>query len=204
MRIVTANELQDWLSTGEVLEKDSKGPKVLRLPQGEILKIFRSRRAPLLARWRPDASRFAEHALRLQTLGIATPIIKECCWIDHNQAVSACLYVPLQGASLDRLFEESRAEFEVVLPRLAEYIHHLHQQGIYFRSLHLGNVLLTPCGGFGLIDFLDMRFKRRALGPRMIRRNFQHMHNYLLRRKVQDFPWEQLIDHYERSRSASN
>lgn len=204
MRIVTANELQDWLSAGEVLEKDSKGPKVLRLPSGEILKIFRSRRHPLLARLHPDASRFAKNASRLQGLGIATPLIKECCWIDYDQSVSACLYAPLQGASLDKLFEESRAEFETLLPRLAKYIHHLHQNGIYFRSLHLGNVLLTPSGDFGLIDFLDMRFKRRPLGPRMIRRNFQHMHNYLLRRQVQNFPWAQLMDHYERARSASN
>ncbi|WP_339523276.1 lipopolysaccharide kinase InaA family protein [Pseudomonas sp. EA_35y_Pfl2_R111] len=204
MRIVTANELQGWLSAGDVLEKDTNGPKVLRLPEGEILKIFRSRRAPLLARLRPDALRFAEHAHRLQKLGIATPLITECYWIDQNQGVSACLYAPLQGTSLDRLFNDSPTEFEGVLPRLADYIHHLHQQGIYFRSLHLGNVLLTPCGGFGLIDFLDMRFKRRPLGSRMIRRNFQHMYNYLQRRKVQDFPWQQLMDHYERARSASN
>ena len=58
MRIVTANELQDWLSQGELLEKDSHGPKVVRLPDGSLLKIFRSRRNPLLARLRPDARRF--------------------------------------------------------------------------------------------------------------------------------------------------
>ena len=92
MRIVTANELQDWLSQGELLEKDSHGPKVVRLPDGSLLKIFRSRRNPLLARLRPDARRFAERAERLQTLGIATPDIRECAWIDRHAAVSACLY----------------------------------------------------------------------------------------------------------------
>nr|WP_298115314.1 lipopolysaccharide kinase InaA family protein [uncultured Pseudomonas sp.] len=204
MRIVTANELQDWLSTGEVLEKDGKGPKVLRLPQGNILKIFRSRRYLPLARWRPDALRFAKHAARLQALGISTPAIKECCWIDHTQAISACLYAPLQGTSLDKLFLSSRLDFDALLPRLASYICHLHQLGIYFRSLHLGNVLLTADGNFGLIDFLDMRFKRRPLGSRMVRRNFQHMHSYLLRRKVQGFPWEQLMEHYAHARKASN
>ncbi|HSX88966.1 MAG TPA: lipopolysaccharide kinase InaA family protein [Pseudomonas sp.] len=204
MRIVTANELQDWLSTGEVLEKDGKGPKVLRLPQGNILKIFRSRRYLPLARWRPDALRFAKHAARLQALGISTPAIKECCWIDHTQAISACLYAPLQGTSLDKLFLSSRLDFDALLPRLASYICHLHQLGIYFRSLHLGNVLLTADGNFGLIDFLDMRFKRRPLGSRMVRRNFQHMHSYLLRRKFQGFPWEQLMEHYAHARKASN
>ena len=204
MRIVTANELQDWLSTGEVLEKDGKGPKVLRLPEGDILKIFRSRRYPPLARWRPDALRFAKHAMRLQALGISTPAINECYWIDHAQAISACLYAPLQGTSLDKLFMSSRSDFDALLPRLASYILHLHQLCIYFRSLHLGNVLLTADGNFGLIDFLDMRFKRRPLDTRMIRRNFQHMHSYLLRRNVQGFPWEQLMEHYAQARKASN
>ena len=73
MRIVTANELQDWLSQGEVLEKDSHGVKVVRLADGRILKIFRSRRHPLIARLRPDASRFSENASRLQSLAAATP-----------------------------------------------------------------------------------------------------------------------------------
>jgi hypothetical protein len=44
MRIVTANLLQDWLAQGDVLEKDSRGPKVVSLPNGTLLKIFRSRR----------------------------------------------------------------------------------------------------------------------------------------------------------------
>ena len=141
MRIVTANELQDWLSQGELLEKDSHGPKVVRLPDGSLLKIFRSRRNPLLARLRPDARRFAERAERLQALGIATPDIRECAWIDRHAAVSACLYAPLAGLPLDKLFRDQRDEFDRRLPQLAAYILKLHRLGIYFRSLHLGNVV---------------------------------------------------------------
>lgn len=204
MRIVTANELQDWLSQGELLEKDSHGPKVVRLADGNIVKIFRSRRSILLARLRPDARRFAERASRLQTLAIKTPEIIECCWIDRSQAISACLYRPLEGTPLDKLFHHSRSEFDVLLPQLAAYIHRLHQQGIYFRSLHLGNILRTADGGFGLIDFLDIRFKSRPLGRPLIRRNFQHLENYLLRRKVENFPWNELMRCYEEASNASS
>ncbi len=204
MRIVTANELQDWLSQGELLEKDSHGPKVVRLPSGLLLKIFRSRRAPLLARLRPDARRFADRASRLQALGIQTPRIDELCWIDRDKAVSACLYQPLEGEGLDKLFRDSRAEFDRLLPQLAAYIHLLHQRGIYFRSLHLGNILRTPDGGFGLIDFLDIRFKHRPLGRQLVRRNFRHLHSYLQRRKVQDFPWDALMAAYEAASSSSS
>ncbi|MBP8287270.1 MAG: hypothetical protein KAX57_10610 [Rhodoferax sp.] len=204
MRIVTANELQDWLSQGEVLEKDSHGVKVVRLADGNILKIFRSRRHPLLARLRPDASRFGEHASRLQSLGIQTPQILELGWIERNKAVSACIYQPLVGQPLDKLFHDSRPQFDALLPQLAAYIHGLHQRGIYFRSLHLGNILRTPDGGFGLIDFLDLRFKGRPLGRMLVRRNFRHLHGYLQRRKVLLFPWNELLAAYELASKRSN
>lgn len=196
MRIVTANELQDWLRQGELLEKDSRGPKVVHLANGQLLKIFYSRRLPWLDRLLPDAKRFARHAQRLQALGIRTPEILECCWIDRHQAVSACLYQPLAGTALDKVYGQSRAAFDAQLPALAAYIHHLHQRGIYFRSLHLGNILCTPEQGFGLIDFLDIRFKGRPLNRTLIRRNFNHLQNYLQRRRVLDFPWEQLLRCY--------
>lgn len=204
MRIVTANELQNWLSQGEVLEKDSHGPKVVRLTDGKLLKIFRSRRLPLLARLRPEALRFSDRASRLQAMRIQTPQICETCWIDREELISACLYEPLKGMPLDKLFRDSRAEFDALLPQLAAYVRLLHLQGIYFRSLHLGNILRTPDGGFGLIDFLDIRFKGRPLGRLLVRRNFQHLRNYLQRRKVQNFPWDELMRCYEEASKISN
>jgi hypothetical protein len=196
MRIVTAQELESWLASGEVLEKDSHGPKVVRLSNGQFLKVFRSRRLPLLARLRPEAIRFDYRAKRLQTLGINTPIIRETFWVDRSKLISACLYEPLAGEPLDRIFRDNREKFDLLLPQLAAYIHQLHKSGIYFRSLHLGNVLHTHTDAFGLIDFLDIRFKGRPLGRTLIRRNFQHLRNYLQRRKVQNFPWNELLEAY--------
>lgn len=197
MRIVSANELQNWLSTGDVLERDSHGPKVVRLVDNRFLKIFRSRH-PLLARWRPEAQRFACNAERLQALGIATPQMIECAWLERYRGINACLYYPLEGTPLDCLFKQQRESFDAVLPAFAAYIRQLHESGIYFRSLHLGNVLLLPEGGFGLIDFLDLRFKRRPLRRGLVRRNFAHLRNYLKRRKVERFPWDELLSYYSR------
>jgi serine/threonine protein kinase len=204
MRIVAANELQDWLSHGELLEKDSFGPKVVRLADGRLLKIMRSRRTPFLARLLPSAQRFSRNAQRLQQAGIATPLIEECVWIDRENAVSACLYQPLPGEPLDGIFRNDKTRFLTLLPQLAAYIYRLHQHGLYFRSLHLGNILLTADGGFGLIDFLDMRFKRGPLGKRLVRRNFEHLRGYLQRRKVEGFPWEELLAAYALASKASS
>jgi hypothetical protein len=197
MRIVSANEFEHWLQDGQVLEKDGRGPKVIRLKTGCLLKIFRSRRPALIARLQPDAQRFADRAERLRQLGIRTPDIIETCWLNRESAISLCIYSPLPGRSLEHIFLDSRDEFDRLLPGFAEYIRMLHRCGVYFRSLHLGNVLHTPDGGFGLIDFLDIRFKKRALGRHEIKRNFNHLHSYLDRRKIHDFPWHQLMRTYE-------
>lgn len=203
MRIVTANELQHWLNTGRIVEKDSRGPKVVRLADGRFLKIFRSKR-PWLARLRPEAQRFSHNAKLLRSLGIATPTELESVWLEPLKGVSACLYQPLDGTPLEGLYKQQRELFDTLLMDFSAYIHHLHQNGIYFRSLHLGNVLLLPEGGFGLIDFLDLRIKRRPLSQRLVKRNFAHLQGYLQRRKVESFPWSELIRHYELVSKSSN
>ncbi|CAH0193802.1 hypothetical protein SRABI70_01573 [Pseudomonas sp. Bi70] len=200
MRIVTANELQHWLNNGKIVEKDGRGPKVIQLGDGNFLKIFRSKR-PLLARWRPEAKRFARNAQALQKLGIATPELLECLWIEPAKGVSACLYHPLAGKSLESLAKQQSEQLDALLPDFAAYIRHLHQNGIYFRSLHLGNVLSLPSGGFGLIDFLDLRLKRGPLGKSLVKRNFAHLQNHLSRRRIDSFPLEKLLACYEQASS---
>lgn len=199
MRIVTAKQWQQWQARGEVLEQDVRGPKVLRLDDGQILKLFRPRRRLWLARLLPAAPRFARHAVQLQRRGVAVPQVGECFWLDRAQAVSGCLYAPLPGRSLEQIWKESRAAFDALLPAFAAFIRSLHQRGIYFRSLHLGNVLLLPDGGFGLIDFLDLRLYRSALPARLVRRNLAHLQGYLERNRITGFPWQALQAAYARN-----
>lgn len=199
MRIVAANEWQEWLDQGTVLEKDSRGPKVISLHDERLLKIFRPRRRLWLARLAPQASQFAANAEQLASRNIAVPRIQECFWLDKKLAVSGCLYMPLPGYSLDKLYKQSRSKFMELLPALGAFIRSLHQRGIYFRSLHLGNVLHLPDGDFGLIDFLDIRFIRRPLPAPLVRRNLRHLLGYLKRSKIDDFPWDALLAAYEQA-----
>jgi len=199
MRIVTANEWQQWLAQGEVLEKDGRGPKVLRLADGQLLKVFRPRRRLWLARLTPQAERFATNAARLQARQIRVPAVGECFWVDRRQAVSGCLYIPLPGLSMEQIYQQSRGDFDALLPQFSAFVRTLHQRGIYFRSLHLGNVLHLPDGDFGLIDFLDMHFRRGPLPPRLVKRNLAHLRGYLGRKRIDDFPWEALLKAYDRA-----
>tara|TARA_R110001592_G_scaffold363352_2_gene684792 strand:- start:58669 stop:58977 length:309 start_codon:yes stop_codon:yes gene_type:complete len=63
--------------------------------------------------------------------------------------------------------------------KLGKFIRDLHEKGIYFRSLHLGNIVLTPENQFGLIDISDMKFYRKPLSKNRRLRNFKHCSRYL-------------------------
>ncbi len=202
MRIVTAQEMKSWLETGKVLEKDSRGPKVIALADGTFLKIFHTRRHFILARLFPAAKRFARNAETLKRVGVATPKIKDLLWIDKKNCVSACTYHPLPGESIEQIQKERAEQIYDLIKELASFIIFLHQSGIYFRSLHLGNILQIEKGKYGLIDFLDLSHKNRPLTAREIKRNFTHLRRYLNRRKLNEFPILELMTAYEQSASS--
>lgn len=197
MQIVTAQELENWLAKGKVLEKDPRGAKVVALDNGLFLKIFHTRRHPLLARLQPPAKRFAANARRLLQLGIPAPEVVEVFWLNRSAGLSACLYAPLPGQSIEQLYRQAPEQIDDLLSPLAAFIQQLHRQGIYFRSLHLGNILRLPNSGYGLIDILDLQFKKRPLNRWQIQRNFQHLQHYLHRSKLADFPYEPLVKLYQ-------
>lgn len=201
MRIVSAQELESWLANGKVLEKDARGAKVVALPDGHFLKIFHTRRHPLLARIRPAARRFARNIERLRRVAIPVPKVTEQFWLDQACTLSGCLYQPLPGESVEQLYRRQPEQVDRLLPELAGFIRNLHRQGVYFRSLHLGNIIVLPQGGFGLIDMLDMQFKRGALNTWQVKRNFNHLAHYLNRHRIEKFPLEELQRLYESNSS---
>ncbi|MDF0733873.1 toluene tolerance protein [Pseudomonas entomophila] len=178
----------DQLTLGaKVLEADSHGAKVYLLGDGNILKVFRRKRLISSALLRPYSQRFIDNALRLVQMGIPTLEV-----VSHHKLPmpgrTAVLYRPLPGETLLQLSRQPGFSWSDYLPRLIELVRQLHRSGIYFRSLHLGNVVVTPEQRLGLIDVADMRFLRGPLSARMVRRNVQHLANYIER--------EQLAGHF--------
>jgi hypothetical protein len=97
----------------------------------------------------------------------------------------AVRYRPLEGQTLRQLVR-SGADTAGLRERLGRFVAELHEAGVYFRSLHLGNIVLTPAGTLGLIDIADLRAGRRPIPPHRRRRNLQH-----LLRDDQDRAWLQ-------------
>lgn len=188
-------EFQRLCASAEILEQDAHGLKVLKLENGDMLKIFRVKRAFSSARIYSYARRFCSNANRLRKLGIPTVTPKQLFHFSDSTN-SAVLYAPLQGATVRELSRIRKME-ESLLISLGGFIAKLHSLGIYFRSLHFGNIILTPEGEFGLIDVADMLFFRRGLSCGRRSRNFRHV-----RRVSEDMRnlgsrgWEVLMDGY--------
>ena len=174
-----SNEMLTTLTAGaQVVEEDSLGPKVYRLTDGNFLKLFRRKRLISSALFVPYSDRFWRNALRLKELGIPTLTPLELYVLD-NSSLSAVLYRPLVGRTLKDIYLDEPEAFGKHLQGLIDFIRTLHHRGIYFRSLHLGNIVWTPEGTLGLIDSAGLSVQRRPLSKAKARRNLAHFSRLL-------------------------
>lgn len=181
MQTLTHDAYLALCAGAQVLERDLHGDKVLRLANGDYLKLFRRKRLISSAAWYPYAQRFADNAVALHQRGIPCPGVVAVYRIPAIKR-DAVLYRPLAGRTLREII--AGEESPDLRPRLDDFIARLHASGIYFRSLHLGNIVLTPTGELGLIDIADMRVGSRPLRVHQRRRNLQH-----LQRDPRDRQW---------------
>lgn len=160
----------------EVLERDPHGDKVLRLADGSILKLFRRKRLLSSAAFYPYARRFAANAEALARIGVPVPEVIGVYRIAES-ARDVVHYRPLPGATLrERVCRGvDPAQRRRLRGELTRFIVRLHDAGVYFRSLHLGNVVCTPDGRLGLIDFSDLRIYPWPLGRYLRARNVRRM-----------------------------
>lgn len=159
-----------------VIEADSFGEKVLLLVDGSMLKLFRRKRLLSSVAWYPYAERFADNSSALRQRGIPVPEVIDVFRIP-SIGRDAVHYHPLPGRTLRQLRREGLDPSREA--RLKDAFTHLlvelHEKGVYFRSLHLGNVVCTPDGRLGLIDIADARMSRRPLRRHQRIRNLQRL-----------------------------
>ena len=112
----------------------------------------------------------------LQQRGILCPNVIAVYRIPSIQR-DGVYYAPLAGETVRQL-QGTPEENETLRSQLGAFIAQLHEKGVYFRSLHFGNVVLTPQNQLGLIDIADLRCQRRALSDSKRLRNFAHLLRY--------------------------
>lgn len=168
--------LDRLLAAAEPIEVDERGVKVAELADGDFIKVFRVRDRLSSARLRPYAQRFCENAWRLQQLGYRTVEVRRLYRLDDGYT-SAVIYTPVAGYTVRQLIMQQR--LHTTLPEeLGQFIAALHHDGILFRSLHMGNVVVMADGQFALIDISDMQFFAAPLSYFQRLRNWRHIKRY--------------------------
>ena len=93
----------------------------------------------------------------------------------------AVLYHELPGITLRQWLQEHEGdEAKALIEQFGRFVAKLHTEGVLFRSLHFGNVLVTPEQDLALIDIVDMSFRRNGgLSTQQRIRNFAHIDRYV-------------------------
>ena len=202
MRTILKPEYEEMLQGGDILEKDQHGVKVVRLEDGLFLKTFWFRHKISSRRIFPEPLRFLLHERALKKRQIPTITMIDRVQIPHLNRTGV-LYDPLPGRTLRQV--AAAGEFDAALAgRLGSFVATLHQKGIHFHSLHLGNVLLCPNEEFGLIDISDMKTFPWPLFVATRKRNFNHLFRYEQDLKtVRDAGFQEFINGYLSACSCS-
>ncbi len=180
---LTRPGLQALSANARVIEEDGLGPKVLRLVDDSFLKLFRPRRWYTSGSFNAYSERFAVNSERLRRMGFPTPQILDLYRLDDGS--SAVHYTPLPGNTLRQVLQGITAPDvrQALVERFGKFMAQLHERGVYFRSLHLGNVLVLEDGEFGLIDVADLRIYPSSLSLSLRQRNLRHMQRYTVDRR---------------------
>lgn len=164
-------QLEQVMGRSEIVERDSHGIKVLKLQDGRYLKYFRRKRFFNRELLSPAALRFARHVRRLEKLHIPTmKVVSLHRIIDEPHTV--VVYEPMPGDTLRALLARGQAD-ESLMYRVGVFLARLHRQGVFFRSVHPGNIVIDG-PRIGLIDVLDMKVRPWSLSRWARRRNWPH------------------------------
>ena len=159
MKVLSEEAYQQLLKETKVIEQDKHGEKVLEYPDGRYMKLFRLKRLISSALIYPYWRRFVRNAKGLKRLEIPTVAkIETVLKVPHIKK-TAIIYKPLHGDTIIHLYKKDQLTNEL-LKQFGEFVAMLHYKGVYFSSLHLGNIVLNLDNKFGLIDISDMRIVR--------------------------------------------
>lgn len=157
MNTITQVELDALCQNGKAIDDKGGYPAVVLHPDDTITKFWARKKKRLSsATLHPYSNRFIRNATELDRRGILVPEIISHAAVE-NSHIRVVTYRALPGTSIRELLQTNPKQINI--PELSQYIDQLHQKGILFRGMHLGNIIQRPEDqGYGLIDFTDVKF----------------------------------------------
>ncbi len=173
MKRLTAPEFEHFVAQHRVLYGTPERPGLMLTQDGLIVKSFYQRKTISTSTFIPQAKRFAANSRKLLNKGIPAPVVEDVIYCDEVP-VHMVVYKMLDGEDVRRLCENKDLD---VLAALTGFLAHLHDEGVYFRAIHLGNLLRRPDGTFAVLDISDLTTRSGPLGLFRRARNLAHLMN---------------------------
>lgn len=171
--LIDKKQWNELIRNASILQRENRGIKVYLSPSQDVIKLFRIKRIFSLSFIYPYSIRFVGNGRCLRARGIPTVQVDRIFYC-HSIKRHGVIYKLMPGENLHSLLSNANPDPEL-MTELAAFMVRLHDKGIYFRSLHLGNVIKMPDGELALIDVGDMRFRPWSLSRNARARNFRHL-----------------------------
>ncbi len=172
MRKLDREQLENYIDASRVLHGTTERPGLILTPGDEIVKFFYRRKKISTATFLPPAQRFTANSRKLLERDIPAPVVKDVMYCDEIP-VQMVVYDRIEGKDVRELCQ---SEGVTNLAQLPEHFAHLHKTGIYFRAVHLGNILIGH-GAIYLVDISDLTTHGSSLGVFQRARNLAHLFN---------------------------
>jgi hypothetical protein len=172
MKTLGREQLVKFIAENKLLEGTTERPGLMLTPAGEIVKSFYRRKKISTTTFFPQALQFEASGLKLLKQNILAPVVKEVIYC-KDIPVHMVIYDRLDGVDVRELCGSTGVG---CLSQLPEYLAHLHDLGVYFRAIHLGNILLHG-DVISLVDISDLSVANSSLGIFKRARNLAHLFN---------------------------
>jgi len=143
-------EFQNFIKNGKDL-----GEKKTFLVHDKVIKIFNIRGLLSSGFIHSYSNRIISNSAKLNQNGINSLNITHQLEFIHNKRLSGVIYNHIPGIPIrDMSIKEFTKSF---LKELALFLSSIHSKGIYFRAMHMGNIIYHN-GNFCLIDVAKVHF----------------------------------------------
>ncbi len=174
MQVITAQDFDTLIESTKILSYGRPNQaKVFEKNETTIIKLFYWKNKLITSdKLRPRVMRFCNNLESLRNLGYAVPTIDKLQKCPELK-FSLVQYEKVEGQDIRTLAKAGDVE---VIQKVADFLANLHQNGVFFRSIHLENLLLqSDYKTFGIIDVTDIQFSARPLSLYKRLRNLRHL-----------------------------
>jgi len=171
---ISLDEFEALCANAEILS-GGKRPRIIRHDTNLVSKIWYKKKK-LSSDWiYPYYMRFYRNSKKLLSHGIVAPKVRGIIKVNRTW-IRMVTYEEIQGLTVRDILQHKKGN--VSITKLAHFISRLHDKGIFFASLHMGNIIKLESGDFGLIDVSNTHFFYFPLGLRNRARNLCNLLSY--------------------------